>query len=116
MIYFNNITDFEKAKSQYRKLAKQLHPDKGGSAIEFQQMQVEYKSLLLKFQNKELTINQINTQQSDDILNELSRLAKVLFKTKVPQYFLNHRMAKSKTILERKLYGELIDFLNGFGF
>jgi curved DNA-binding protein CbpA len=31
MTYFKNIDDLEQAKLQYRKLAKQLHPDRGGS-------------------------------------------------------------------------------------
>jgi len=51
MKYFQNITDLEQAKKQYRILAMQLHPDKGGSALEFQQMQKEYKTLLLHLQD-----------------------------------------------------------------
>ena len=47
MKYFNSITDLEQAKQHYRTLAKQLHPDKGGTAVEFQKMQDEYKALLL---------------------------------------------------------------------
>ena len=39
MNYFQNTTDLEQAKQKYRTLAKELHPDKGGSAIRFQQMQ-----------------------------------------------------------------------------
>ncbi len=37
MKYFLGITDIEQAKLHYRKLAKQLHPDKGGTAVDFQQ-------------------------------------------------------------------------------
>ncbi len=34
MMYFSDITNLEQAKQHYRTLAKQLHPDKGGTAIE----------------------------------------------------------------------------------
>ena len=37
MMYFQNINDLEQAKLRYRTLAKQLHPDKGGSIVAFQQ-------------------------------------------------------------------------------
>ncbi|MBN2237400.1 MAG: J domain-containing protein [Bacteroidales bacterium] len=50
MNYFNGITDLEKAKLQYRKLAKKLHPDKGGTVVESQKMRDEYKTLLLRIQ------------------------------------------------------------------
>ena len=36
MMYFIGIADIEQAKLSYRQLAKQLQPDAGGTAIEFQ--------------------------------------------------------------------------------
>lgn len=53
MIYFNDITNFNDAKQRYRVLAKQLHPDKGGKATDFQRMQDEYKTLLLRLQQQQ---------------------------------------------------------------
>ena len=50
MNYFEDITDLEQAKMRYREVAKQLHPDKGGTGIEFQRMQEEYKTLLIRLQ------------------------------------------------------------------
>jgi len=48
--YFNGITDLQQAKIRYRKLAKQLHPDKSGTIIEFKNMQNEFKSLFLVYE------------------------------------------------------------------
>ena len=40
--YFNSCKSREAAKNEYRKLAKQLHPDKGGNAQETAQLNAEY--------------------------------------------------------------------------
>lgn len=45
--YFKKIDSKEKADELYRDLAKQLHPDAGGSTEEFQEMNSEYKELLI---------------------------------------------------------------------
>jgi DnaJ-class molecular chaperone len=50
MKYFNGITDLQQVKIRYRKLAKQLHPDKSETTIEFKNMQNEYKSLFLVYE------------------------------------------------------------------
>lgn len=112
MIYFQNITNLEKAKIRYRALAKQLHPDKGGSTFAFQQMQGEYKSLLLNLQNKQVISSSHNNQQSNDIMAELGKLAKVLIKKQVPQKYLQEKMNKSQSSLEKGLFSKLVDFLN----
>ena len=65
MKYFNNITNFEQAKQQYRTLAKNTHPDKGGSHIDFQEMQQEYHTLLLKLKQKGSNTNTNNTQEKN---------------------------------------------------
>ena len=110
MKYFNNITTFEQAKQRYRILAKQLHPDKGGSATEFQLMQSEYKMVLLNLQQKQTV--QRNTD--NELLSELGKLAKVLIKKQVPQQFLKQRANKSKSVLEKGIYNEIAKFLDGF--
>jgi len=112
MIYFQNITDLEQAKFRYRTLAKELHPDKGGSAFQFQQMKEEYKFLLLNLQNKQVISNSQNTQQSNDIMAELGILAKVLIQKQVPQKYLQQKIKKSQSPIEKGLFSKLVDFLN----
>ena len=112
MIYFQNITDLEQAKLRYRKLAKELHPDKGGSSLQFQQMQEEYKTLLLNLQNKQVISSPQTSQQSSDIMAELGKLAKVLIQKQVPQKYLQEKIKKSQSPIEKGLFSKLVDFLN----
>jgi hypothetical protein len=86
MKYFLGITDIEQAKLRYRKLTKQLYPDKGGTAIEFQKMQTEYKDLPLNLQQKQKVVTStVKTNSAEnELINELGRLAKVLIKKQVP--------------------------------
>ena len=50
-MYFtaNNVNEL---KSQYRKLAFELHPDMGGRADEFSKMKLEYERLFLELKEK----------------------------------------------------------------
>jgi predicted patatin/cPLA2 family phospholipase len=112
MQYFQNITDLEQAKLRYRTLAKQFHPDKGGSAIQFQQMQEEYKTVLINLQNKQVISTPQNSQETSDIMAELSKLAKVLIQKQVPQKYLQEKIKKSHSPLEKGLFSKLVDFLN----
>ncbi|MBP8742679.1 MAG: J domain-containing protein [Acidaminococcaceae bacterium] len=114
MNYFQNITDLEQAKQRYRTLAKELHPDKGGSAIRFQQMQEEYKTLLLELQSKQVVQPGKNPPQQSDIMAELAKLAKVLIQKQVPQRYLQEKIKKSQSPPERILFNGLISILNGF--
>lgn len=110
MKYFQNITDLEQAKKHYRMLAMQLHPDKDGSAMEFQQMQQEYKALLIGFQNRQSLINSQTAKQTD-IIDELSKLAKVLIEKQVPQKYLRQRIESSHSPIEKTIYSGIISFL-----
>lgn len=49
--YFNAST-LNDLKSQYRKLAFHLHPDVGGDAKRFSEMQAEYEKLFLRFKDE----------------------------------------------------------------
>lgn len=51
MKYFNNINTIEELKSRFFKLAKELHPDNGGSAEEFSAMRAEYEKLFERLKN-----------------------------------------------------------------
>ena len=50
-MYFNNVKTLAELKSQYRKLAFTLHPDRGGNAKEFSAMQIEYEKLFAELKN-----------------------------------------------------------------
>jgi hypothetical protein len=112
MIYFQNITNLEQAKLQYRKLAKQLHPDKGGSPTQFNQMQEEYKALLILLQNQQQISLRPNNKESNEIITELGKLAKVLIKKQLPQQLLRQRINQAKSPIEKSLYSGIIKFLD----
>ena len=46
MVYFSKNLTKDQAKKLFRKLAVELHPDKGGSHAEFVKMQSQYESFL----------------------------------------------------------------------
>jgi len=114
MNYFLGITDIEQAKLRYRKLAKQLHPDKGGTAIDFQEMQTEYKEYLLSLQqeHKIVTTSQKNTAAESELINELGKLAKVLLKNQVPQYYLRQKMQTTESPLKKGLINGIVRILD----
>jgi Cu2+-containing amine oxidase len=111
MKYFQNITDLENAKKQYRKFAMQLHPDKGGSVYEFQQMQQEYKTLLIQLQDNQIVTRQQDKQEYNDIIAELSKLAKILIKKQVPQKYLTQKANSSQSPIEKNIFLGIISFL-----
>jgi hypothetical protein len=110
MKYFVNVTTSKQAKIEYRRLAKLMHPDIGGSPIDFQEMQKEYQTIVANL--KDVSIK--SPTSNNEILSELSKLALVLIDKKVPQTYLKNRIPKSKTTLEKKLYSGMINFLDGF--
>ncbi|RKD89812.1 J domain-containing protein [Mangrovibacterium diazotrophicum] len=114
MKYFLGITDIEQAKLHYRKLAKQLHPDKGGTDVDFQEMQTEYKEFLLNLQQEQEVVTPIRktTSIEKELINEMSKLAKVLIKKQVPQNYLRLKMQTSESTLKKTLLSQVIDILN----
>lgn len=111
MKYFQNITHLEQAKKRFRMLATQLHPDKGGSAKEFDEMQQEYKTFLINFQNQQGAIDN-QTAKPADIMEELGKLAKVLIEKQVPQKYLKQKIKNSQSSLEKGLFFEIVSFLD----
>ena len=49
--YFSNCNNMASLKKQYRKLLKKYHPDNGGSAIQFMEIQEEYKNKMASYKS-----------------------------------------------------------------
>ncbi len=116
MNYFLGINDIDQAKLRYRKLAKQLHPDTGGTAVEFQDMQTEYKEFLLRLQQKHnvVTPSLKIPSAENELINELGMLAKVLIKKQVPQNYLRKKMQTTQSPLTKDLFGHIVGLLDNF--
>nr|WP_319398834.1 hypothetical protein [uncultured Carboxylicivirga sp.] len=114
MMYFLGITDIEQAKLHYRKLAKQLHPDAGGTAKEFQDMQAEYKEFLLSLQHEQKVFTPSNSGLSveKELINELGKIAKVLIKKQVPQDYLRQKMQTTESSIKKSLFADIADWLD----
>ena len=113
MKYFLDINDIEQAKQRYRNLAKQLHPDMGGTAIEFQKMQDEYKELLLSLQQKRNAVTNLNQAAlENELLSELGKLAKMLIKKQVPQNYLRQKIQKVESPLNKGLLNGIVKILD----
>lgn len=52
-MYFDNCKTVEDAKREYRRLAMQMHPDKGGKKEDFQKLNDEYKQFLVGRQGQQ---------------------------------------------------------------
>ena len=51
MRYFTNCRTAEQAKAEYKRLAKELHPDNGGDEEQFKEMQAEFTELWKRIKN-----------------------------------------------------------------
>jgi len=81
--YFENCNTADELKTRYRKLATELHPDKGGTSTDFAEMKNQYEQKL-----KELVSR--NFQKEKDEKSELEKqklaeLALEFLKFKYPQ-------------------------------
>ncbi len=114
MKYFLGINNIEQAKLRYRKLAKQLHPDAGGTAIDFQEMQAEYKEFLLRLQQNQKVVNYLpkGTSAENELITELGKLAKILIKKQIPQNYLLQNMQATESTLKQTLISQIVDVLN----
>ncbi len=113
MMYFSGITNIEQAKLRYRKLAKQLHPDAGGTAVEFQNMMNEYQSLLLKLQQRNNRSNKPKQASLEkELISDLGQIAKVLIKKQVPQNYLRQKMQTTDSPLKKGLFMNIVNLLD----
>ena len=114
MIYFKGITDIEQAKLRYRKLAKQLHPDAGGTAHEFQKMEEEYKTTVEQIGQYSNPVNS-NSESSPEkeLLSELGKLAQLLLKKQVPQDYIRQKIKTTNSSIKKEVFREIVDYLDG---
>lgn len=70
--YFTNVNTLEELKKQYKKLALQYHPDKGGKTEEFQNINNEYENLLKKINiENNVKESEINIDEFREIINKI---------------------------------------------
>ena len=68
MIYkfFKDVKSIEELKSQYKKLAFQHHPDRGGNTADMQQINNEYDELLKRVKNVHATVDGKTYTKADE--------------------------------------------------
>ncbi len=107
MNYFKKITSLHQAKEQYRFWVKELHPDKGGSALEFHTMNQEYRQVLISLEHQ---IEQPTTTHA--LTEELKRMGLLLIKNKVPQKLLHQKAKDAESEFTQKLCKSLASILD----
>ena len=69
MKYFNNISNLNELRSEYKKLIKKYHPDNGGNVKIAQAINNEYEILFNQLKNKSETDTNNQTNQASDNFN-----------------------------------------------
>ncbi len=114
MKYFTNITNLEQAQKQYRILAKKYHPDMGGTDTDFQDMNFEYKKLLIQLHQKNKSNNKKKglLLEKSELMKELGKIAKVLVEKQVPQAYLKQKINATESKLQKDILEGIVSFLN----
>lgn len=76
--YFANCTTIDEAKALYKKLAFQLHPDRGGDTAEFQEMQNQFEKFRPQSEKYKGEFEQHNAQQYKEIIEELMKIKGII--------------------------------------
>lgn len=58
MRYFDNYTTVDELKARYKELAKEMHPDAGGSTDDFRELVEEYSAKLEELTSVPLYLNE----------------------------------------------------------
>ena len=79
MKYFTNCKTAEELKKEYRRLAKQLHPDLGGNTEEFKIMQNEFEQIFEHLKNIHRNADgETYTKENNETAEEFIHIIKVL--------------------------------------
>lgn len=80
MTYFNNCSNLDELKKEYKRLAKLNHPDLGGSTETMQRINAEYEEtfkILQKKHNETNDEHHQNTEAPDEFINIINELLKL---------------------------------------
>ncbi len=75
---FKNINNLEDLKKEYRRLAKELHPDHGGSTQAFQEMLNQYDEALKRLLNSSTDDEIDNLEDLKETLKELLEIQDII--------------------------------------
>lgn len=83
MKYFTNCKTAEELKKEYRRLAKELHPDLGGRKEDFQEMQNEFETMWERLKNIHINSEgETYTKETAETPQEFINIINVLTKLK----------------------------------
>ena len=104
MKYFIDCKNIEEAKSLYKKLAKELHPDmKSGSKEAFQEMEAEYRDFLattIKEKQKDFFDKTEFANYLKNFFNDNPELMQVVLKSIVESDSIKKFIKKNSNIIE----------------
>ena len=110
MMYFPNISDADTLKTEYRRLCKELHSDKGGNDAEFIAMQAEYNQRL-----KEIEIEEEERRETERYKQDTDGLSSLLeVALNIGLHELHRRAPKKVAQLNDLLTKNVGQLLTGF--